>query len=157
MVNKDATYFTYMTPVGHLTLASDGKSITRLLLSTQVCEGTRRPTALTNEASNQIQEYMAGKRRSFDLPLAPQGSDFQKQVWDALCEIPYGETRSYRDIAEAVGNAKACRAVGNANNKNPIPLIIPCHRVIASNGGLGGYAYGLKTKIFLLNLEGVQL
>ncbi len=153
MVQNASTYFTYKTPVGHLTIASDGTAITHLALGARPCKGMHKPTALTNEASNQIQEYLAGKRTSFDLPLAPAGSAFQKQVWEALCAIPYGETRSYRAIAEAVDKPQACRAVGNANNKNPIPIIIPCHRVVSSSGGLGGYAYGLKMKSFLLDLE----
>ena len=96
---------------------------------------------------------MDGKRKSFDLPLKPEGTEFQKKVWNALLDIPYGETRSYKDIAVAIGNPKACRAVGMANNRNPISIIIPCHRVIGANGSLVGYGGGLPIKIELLNLE----
>ncbi|MGB4439469.1 MAG: methylated-DNA--[protein]-cysteine S-methyltransferase, partial [Sedimentibacter sp.] len=113
-----------------------------------VCE-----TKLINNASNQLNEYLNGIRTAFDLPLNPEGTEFQKKVWTALCEIPYGETRSYKQIAEAAGNSKASRAVGMANNKNPIMIFIPCHRVIGANGSLVGYAGGLDMKEKLLALE----
>ena len=95
----------------------------------------------------------AGRRREFQLPLAPKGTEFQQKVWKALLDIPYGETRSYGEIARAIGNPKASRAVGMANNRNPIAIIIPCHRVIGSTGKLVGYGGGLDKKEFLLNLE----
>ena len=101
----------------------------------------------------QLEEYFAGTRRSFDLKLAPVGTAFQRKVWSTLGTIPYGETRSYADVAALTGNPKACRAVGNANNKNPISVIIPCHRVIAADGTLGGYGGGEKFKMMLLNHE----
>lgn len=103
----------------------------------------------------QLSAYFRGELREFAVPLDLWGTDFQKQVWQALCKIPYGETRTYRDIAAAVGNPKACRAVGNANGKNPIPIIVPCHRVVAAGGKLGGYSGGLDKKEFLLKLEGI--
>lgn len=102
---------------------------------------------------HQLDEYFAGKRKSFDLPFALKGTVFQKKVWNALCDIPYGETRSYKDIAIAIGNPKACRAVGMANNKNPITIAFPCHRVIGSTGKLVGYAGGLEMKEGLLAME----
>jgi len=102
----------------------------------------------------QLEEYLAGSRRAFELPLRPAGTDFQRRVWRGLCDIPYGETRSYLDLATAVGNRRAVRAVGQANGRNPIGVVIPCHRVIAADGGLGGYAGGLDRKRLLLNLEG---
>lgn len=101
----------------------------------------------------QLIEYSQGKRQQFDLLLNPQGSDFQQQVWQQLIEIQYGQANSYLDIAKKIGNPKACRAVGMANGKNPIPIIIPCHRVIGSNGKLTGYAFGTKLKQQLLNVE----
>lgn len=150
---SERTYFVYPTPMGRITLASDGSSLTQLVYGAAELEGAQTPTALTNEAANQIQEYLAGKRKSFDLPLDPAGTPFQKKVWQALAEIPYGETRSYQQVASAIGNPKAMRAVGGANNKNPLPILIPCHRVIGVNGDLVGYAAGLKIKRFLLDLE----
>ena len=98
-------------------------------------------------------EYFDGKRKIFDLPLKPEGTEFQLKDWNALREIPYGETRSYKDIAIAIGNPKACRAVGTANHNNPISIIIPCHRVIGSDGSLTGYGGGLDKKTYLLELE----
>lgn len=105
------------------------------------------------EAKRQLTEYFAGSRREFDLPLAPQGTPFQLSVWQALLTIPYGATCSYRDIAEQVGNVKAVRAVGGANGRNPLPIVVPCHRVIGSNGKLTGFGGGIETKEFLLSLE----
>lgn len=148
-----ATFFPYVTPVGHVTIASDGTSITEIAFGRQTLAGAEKPTELTNRAANQLQEYFAGKRKRFDLPLDPHGTPFQRRVWNALSEIPYGETRSYRQIAEAIGNPGAQRAVGSANNKNPLPIVIPCHRVIGANGKPVGYGGGLKTKEFLLDLE----
>jgi methylated-DNA-[protein]-cysteine S-methyltransferase len=103
----------------------------------------------------ELSEYFAGKRRSFDVALAPEGTDFQKTVWAALTKVPYGQTRSYGEQAASIGNPKAVRAVGAANGRNPIGIVIPCHRVIGSNGALTGYAGGLRNKEFLLKLEGI--
>lgn len=150
---SERTYFVYPTPMGRITLASDGASITQLVFGAVELEGTNVPTVLTNEAANQVQEYLAGKRKEFDVPLEPAGTAFQKEVWCALGRIPYGETRSYQQVAQMIGNPRAMRAVGGANNKNPLPLLIPCHRVIGVNGDLVGYAAGLKIKRFLLDLE----
>ena len=108
---------------------------------------------LFREATRQLEAYFSGKLESFDLKLAPEGTEFQKSVWKALCKIPYGETRTYKDIAASIGKPKAYRAVGLANNRNPIAIIVPCHRVIGSNGKLTGYASGLDVKAFLLKLE----
>ena len=110
-------------------------------------------SALIKTAHSQLAEYFEGRRRYFDLPLSLVGTDFQVRCWRALCDIPYGETRSYRDIAEAAGSPKACRAVGMANNRNPIAIIVPCHRVIGADGSLVGFGGGLDVKIFLLELE----
>ncbi|MEG1826951.1 MAG: methylated-DNA--[protein]-cysteine S-methyltransferase [Gordonibacter sp.] len=153
MVFASPTYFTYPMPLGRLTIGSDGQALCAIAFGEAQLSGEKRATELTNRAANQLQEYFAGKRRSFDLPLAPAGTDFQKLVWRALEEIPYGQTRSYSDIAHAIGNPKACRAVGGANNKNPLPIVVPCHRVIGANGTLVGYGGGTKIKTYLLNLE----
>ena len=102
----------------------------------------------------QLAEYFAGERTRFDLPLAPAGTDFQRRVWSALRDIPYGETRSYAELARTVGRPRGSRAVGQANRRNPIGVVIPCHRVIAADGGLGGYAGGLDRKRRLLEIEG---
>lgn len=150
----ELTYFVYPTPMGRITLASDGAAITNLVFGAAQLDGVETPTALTNEAANQIQEYLAGKRTVFDLPLAPAGTAFQQQVWRALQDIPYGTTRSYAQVAAAIGKPKAMRAVGGANNKNPLPILIPCHRVVGQNGDLVGYAAGVGIKKFLLDLEG---
>jgi methylated-DNA-[protein]-cysteine S-methyltransferase len=113
--------------------------------------------ALGEEAKRQLEEYFAGKRKEFDLPLQPEGTSFQQAVWKALQTIPFGETQTYGEIAKAIGKPKASRAIGQANNRNPIVIIIPCHRVIGANKQLTGYAGGLWRKEFLLNLENNSL
>ena len=112
-----------------------------------------KDTKLLVKAKNELEEYFEGKRKEFDLPLKQEGTEFQKKVWNALSKIPYGEKRTYKEIAKMIGNEKASRAVGMANNKNNIPIIIPCHRVIGSNGKLVGYVLGLDIKQYLLDLE----
>lgn len=147
------TFFVYPTPLGRITLACDGTALTRMVFGAEQLLGQYEPCSITNRASTEIQEYLAGRRTSFSVPLNPQGTDFQKRVWNALQNIPYGQTRSYKEIAQVLGNEKAVRAIGMANNKNPLPIFIPCHRVIGTNGDLVGYAFGLKIKQFLLDLE----
>lgn len=115
--------------------------------------GNSLESRLLDKAEDQINEYLSGQRRSFDIPLELEGTDFQKKVWAELVKIPYGQTRSYKEIAKNLKDANASRAVGTANGRNPISLIVPCHRVIASDGTLGGYAGGLPIKKFLLKLE----
>lgn len=110
-------------------------------------------TAFTDEVFAQLTDYFQGKRKNFSFPYELHGTDFQKKVWNALCRIPYGETRSYKEIAIAVGNEKASRAVGMANNKNPITIVVPCHRVVGSSGKLVGYAGGIEMKQYLLAME----
>lgn len=112
-----------------------------------------KETAITGKAAEQLNEYLAGRRKEFDIPLSPEGTEFQQAVWKALMEIPYGATRSYGQIAKSIGKPRACRAVGMANNRNPIAILIPCHRVIGSCGKLTGYAGGLDIKEKLLDIE----
>ena len=148
--------FYYNTKIGRIGIEENGIAITKLdFISKDVQEEIieENETALLKEAIKQLNEYLDGKRSSFDLPLEPKGTEFQKKVWNALKEIPYGETRSYGEIAKIIGNEKASRAVGMANNKNPIAIIVPCHRVIGANGKLVGYAGGLDLKEKLLQLE----
>ncbi|HTS76732.1 MAG TPA: methylated-DNA--[protein]-cysteine S-methyltransferase [Bryobacteraceae bacterium] len=151
------------TPIGKLLIAGDENAIHRIefpkrgkpaLPERDWILSAKGPVA---EAVRQLREYFAGKRTGFDLPLAPQGTDFQRGVWRRLQEIPYGETISYGELARRVGNPKASRAVGAANGSNPIPIVIPCHRVIGSNGKLTGFGGGLPTKEALLALEARQL
>ncbi len=147
-------YWQLPSPVGMLTLVSDGESLLELHMdklrigADWVKDQRRLRTVCT-----QLEAYFAGRRRNFDLPLAPRGTAFQQRVWQALRTIPFGQTCSYRDLAGMIGNPAASRAVGGANRRNPIGLIIPCHRVIAADGGLGGYACGLARKRWLLEHE----
>ena len=140
---------TVKTPLGDLCITETEGCITGLCWR---CGG-HEETPLLLEAERQLSEYFEGRRKAFDLPLAPNGTPFQCAVWQALTEIPYGETRTYGEIAGAVGRGKAFRAVGMANHCNPIPVIIPCHRVIGADGSLTGYADGLDRKARLLALE----
>lgn len=140
------------TPIGPLTLESDGQAVTALRFGIHG-ETSPLPCPVLATAARELAEYFAGQRRNFTVPLSPAGTDFQKKVWDALLSIPYGETATYGQIAQRVGNPKACRAVGMANHVNPLPIFIPCHRVVGSSGNLTGYAGGLETKRFLLRLE----
>jgi O-6-methylguanine DNA methyltransferase len=117
----------------------------------------RRDAKRCKEAAEQLGEYFAGRRREFDLELAPVGTDFQLRVWRALRDIPFGAVRNYGDVARAIGQPKATRAVGQANGRNPLPIVIPCHRVLASDGTIGGFSAGLDIKHRLLALEGVEL
>ncbi len=153
MQRTNRTFFTYRTPRGKITLESDGQALTRVVFGQQVLNGTEKPTDLTNLAATQLQEYFAGKRSTFSVPLNPEGTPFQKLVWEALLTIPYGQTRTYKQIAEQIGHPQSFRAVGGANNKNPLPIFIPCHRVIGTDGSLTGYASGTKIKAGLLDLE----
>jgi len=154
------TYYHYAdTPIGKLLLAGDGKSLQ--LLGFPCGKMQRRhendwveDAKPFKQVTVQLKEYFAGDRTRFELDLTPQGTDFQCEVWQALQEIPYGETWSYGELAKRVGRPKASRAVGAANGVNPIPVIIPCHRVIGSNGKLTGFGGGLPTKEYLLALEG---
>ena len=152
MIDMETIFF-YDTPVGKLCIGEENGCITHVTWSKIPQEYVLEETELILNCKKQLEEYFAGNRKTFDLPLAPAGTAFQQKVWKALTEIPYGETRTYGEIAVAVGNPKAARAVGMANNKNPIGIIIPCHRVVGANGKLVGYAGGMEKKEFLLELE----
>jgi methylated-DNA-[protein]-cysteine S-methyltransferase len=145
----------YNTPIGKIGFTEDGLAITSVaFIPGEVDIDTSiEETTLLADAYNQLMEYLNGDRKDFSLPLNPAGTPFQKKVWEVLRSIPYGETLSYKEVAEKAGNSKASRAVGMANNRNPIPVIIPCHRVIGADGKLVGYGGGLPTKIKLLTLE----
>ena len=140
------------SPIGPLTVSEENGALTQVLFGAHEEAGEKVPVLA--EAERQLREYFSGTRREFDLPLNPSGTEFQKAVWRALQAIPCGETRSYAEIARAVNRPRAFRAVGMANHCNPIPVIIPCHRVVGANGALTGYAGGLPFKEFLLRLEG---
>lgn len=145
------------SPVGRLRLVSDGEHLIAIEfenLQAATTDDVERSDAALNACGKQLKEYFAGRRREFDLPLSPAGTEFQQNVWAALKAIPYGELRSYRDIAEGLDKPKAVRAVGAANGRNPLPIVVPCHRVIGSDGSLTGFAGGLEAKKILLRLEG---
>ena len=144
--------YSYETALGSVTFVEEDGAL--LAITTQhTYEGERLETPLIQEAYRQLNEYLIGVRKCFDLPLNPRGTEFQQQVWKALCDIPYGGTRSYKQIAEAIGNPKAVRAVGMANNRNPLLIVITCHRVIGANGKLVGFGAGIEKKEYLLKLE----
>ncbi len=146
------------SPVGQLLIAADEAAVTMISFregrhAGQVAEGWRRGGALVAEAERQLDEYFQGRRTRFDLPLAPSGTPFQLRAWKALEDIPYGATRSYGEQARAMGQARAVRAVGAANGRNPIAIVVPCHRVIGGDGRLTGYGGGLDVKGYLIELE----
>jgi methylated-DNA-[protein]-cysteine S-methyltransferase len=144
------------SPIGRLRLLSNGAQLTGIEFEGQYSTqpGCETGDPVLAESIRQLRDYFAARRRSFTLPLAAQGTAFQRSVWAALASIPFGEVRSYRDIAHDIGNPAAVRAVGAANGRNPLPIVVPCHRVIGSNGALTGFAGGLPAKTFLLRLEG---
>ena len=156
-------YFTYTdSPIGPLLLRSDGEALTGIFmdlpggppsgLSEWTEDAAARPFA---ETIRQLEEYFKGARREFDLPLRARGTEFQQRAWKSLTDIPYGETRSYGEQAKRIGNPKASRAVGLANGSNPLPIVVPCHRVIGADGSLTGFGGGLERKRWLLAHEGV--
>ena len=156
-----ATYHDFKTPIGTMRLVGGEDSVARIDLPNRATEAPdpawvasngALPTALA-DAKRQIAEYFAGGRREFDLPLTLEGTDFQRSVWDELRRIPFGETISYGELAVRIGKPTASRAVGAANGRNPLPVVVPCHRVIGSSGRLVGYGGGLPTKQALLDLE----
>jgi methylated-DNA-[protein]-cysteine S-methyltransferase len=142
------------SPIGELLLTLDGDALSRLLMPPHGPDPTWvRDDAAFAKVVDQLDRYFAGELRDFDLPIAPAGTPFQLQVWQALREIPYGRTWSYRELATRIGNPNASRAVGLANGRNPISVVVPCHRVIGANGTLVGYGGGTERKRWLLDLE----
>lgn len=160
----DIKYCTFESEIGRVVLYEKYGGICAVDLEGKNVPGLRdrlfrdaelqeEETELLLQAVREMKEYFAGRRRTFDLPLYMEGTDFQKRVWNALLQIPYGETRSYGEMAAMIGNRKACRAVGMANNRNPLMILVPCHRVIGADGSLVGYGGGLHIKEWLLALE----
>jgi methylated-DNA-[protein]-cysteine S-methyltransferase len=148
------------TPIGVLTVAVQDDAVCHVLFENgkygpATREGWTRDANAVRAAREQLLAYFAGERRVFDLPLRPAGTPFQLQVWEALREIPFGATRSYSDVARRIGSPKSVRAVGAANGRNPLPIIVPCHRVIGSNGTMTGFGGGIPVKQFLLVHEGI--
>lgn len=144
--------YSFETPIGYLTLEGDSKSLSKVSFL-ETSDQKSPNSKVLREARKQLDEYFSGYREAFDIPLSPEGTDFQKKTWNALIKIPFGSSATYGDIAKEVKCPNGQRAVGMANNKNPLAIIVPCHRVIGKNGTLTGYAGGLKAKKFLLNLE----
>lgn len=145
----------FSTAIGKIGLVANETAVLRLLFDgeTDSEQPMERSTALLQDAGGQLLDYLAGRRRQFALPLAPTGTAHLRRIWDAVSAIPYGQTRSYRQIAAALGNPRSARVIGLANHRNPLPIFIPCHRVIGSDGQLTGYRGGLPLKQTLLELE----
>jgi len=149
------------SPIGPLTVAADSHGLRHILFARgKAIKGRDNwkyaPSFLVG-ARTQLLDYLHGKRKKFDLPLAPEGTVFQLHVWQALADIPFGCTWSYRQLAQNIGCPNAARAVGQANGRNPLPIVLPCHRVIGQNGSLTGFSGGLELKIALLKLEGITI
>ena len=156
--------YTYIdSPIGRLLLGTDGEALTRIDmdvadrpprdLENWACDATAGPLP---EVARQLEEYFTGRRRVFDLPIRLEGTEFQRRAWRMLMEIPYGQTRSYGEQAKRIGNPNASRAVGLANGRNPIPIVVPCHRVIGADGSLTGFGGGIERKRWLLAHEGLH-
>lgn len=153
MIGDVLTYYIYRAPLGRITLACNGTALTHVAFGAVDFKGEHRACALTNQASNQILEYLAGKRKTFTMPLEPKGSDYQKRVWEYVCSIPYGQTRTYAQVAADLGSPKGLHSVSSACNHNPLPFFIPTHRIIGIHGDMGGFVGGPTVKRFLLDLE----
>ena len=153
------------SPIGRLQLVATDQGLSHLLFDQQLgkdseldgdsAESDTHPVLAA--ATAQLEEYFAGRRQEFDIPLDLTGTEFQRAAWSALASVPFGETRSYRQQAEAIGRPKAVRAIGAANGKNPVPIVLPCHRIVGSDGSLTGYGGGLPIKVYLLNHEQTQV
>ncbi|MGN1272803.1 MAG: methylated-DNA--[protein]-cysteine S-methyltransferase [Lactobacillus sp.] len=152
---KDISKLTIKTPIGLLEITAEGDAIVgvKLVKHENEVKGNDSSMKMAQKAKDELEEYFAGKRKEFDLPLRAEGTDFQKKVWEQLRKIPYGETRTYGEVAQMMGNPKASRAIGMANHNNPILILTPCHRVIGSDGSLTGYAAGIEAKKYLLDFE----
>ncbi|RIY33253.1 hypothetical protein CJP74_02170 [Psittacicella melopsittaci] len=152
IAKEELNFAVYSCQLGYLKIYYDEHLVVALTLE-EHCSNQGRKTPLTDQVYQQIEEYLAGKRKTFTFAYELRGTDFAKQVWQELQKIPYGQVRSYKQIAQSLGKPNACRAVGNANTQNPLPLVFPCHRVINANGKIGGYAFGVEKKAYLLELE----
>ena len=146
------TYCTFESPIGTFYIGEE-KGYIVYLSKTEPQNAQKGMSILLLTAASMLREYFAGRRKDFPLPLKAEGTEFQQSVWRALLKIPYGETKSYKQVAEMAGNEKACRAVGMANHNNPIMILIPCHRVIGSDGSMTGFGTGISDKEYLLKLE----
>ena len=154
MNKENINHFEFGSPIGCIAVEDNSREITAVrFLKDKTAENFNKPSELAVLARKQLDEYFSGSRKAFDLPILMNGTDFQKSVWTELLNIPYGEICSYKDIAVRIGKPNACRVVGGANNKNNIPIIVPCHRVIGAGGKLVGYSDGLEIKKFLIDLE----
>lgn len=150
-MTQEITTYRCPSPIGDLYVSVQNNMLTHISITPTDNFVERR-----NNFTQQLTEYFNGQRQTFSLPLNPDGTKFQQMVWQALLDIPYGKTATYKQIAEHIGRPTACRAVGNAIHHNPLPIVIPCHRVVGSNGKLTGFALGLDTKKILLHIEGVK-
>lgn len=144
-------YSYYNSKIGIVKIGECGGAVCEIKITDR--SGESAPSALSDTAFAQIAQYLDGKRKSFNFPTVMKGTEFQNRVWSMLCDIPYGETRTYGEIAALLGNPKAARAVGSACNRNPLLIIVPCHRVLGANGSLTGFAAGIKIKKYLTELE----
>lgn len=143
----------YKTPIGIVRMEECDEAVTALYVEEEFDQEQDQETALLKETSQQLMEYFKKERTTFDIPVKLEGTEFQKKVWEALLHIPYGTTQSYGEVAKQIQNPKAVRAIGGACNRNPVMIIVPCHRVIGHNGSLVGFGAGLERKEYLLNLE----
>ncbi len=151
---KRTCHYFYQTPIGKIQIVADEQHLYAISYRDRASESSiEKENEVIRQTIHQLKEYFEGKRKEFNLPLAPQGTPFQQKVWQALLAIPYGQTRSYGQIAAAIGKPQACRAIGMTNHRNPIAIVIPCHRVIGANGKMVGYAGGVEIKEQLLALE----
>jgi methylated-DNA-[protein]-cysteine S-methyltransferase len=146
-------YFAYHMPPGRLTIVADGDELVRILFGAVELPCELRSSTVTNTAATELLEYFAGKRTSFDIPYRLKGSAFQRRVWEASTHIPYGQTLTYQDVAEGIGKPTSFRAVGSAVAHNPLPIVVPTHRIVASDGTVGDFADAPKVKQYLVELE----
>lgn len=150
---RDQAHYVYRTPHGPITIGVTGEAVSAVALGDVKLAGPRKPTALSNECANQLLEYFAGKRSSFNIPLKLQGSAFQREVWQALQNIPYGQTRTMSEVAEAIGKPESFRMVGSAVKKNPLVVLVPAHRVVGANGKTPGTDAQAQRRAAFLELE----
>ncbi len=146
-------FYEYESDIGVLSIVEEDNQIIKLVINKQITDIQKQETPLINKTYNQIQEYLNGKRLKFEIPILLKGTEFQKKVWEKLISVPYGEVTSYKYVATQIGLPNASRAVGNACNKNPLLIIVPCHRILGSDKTLKGFAAGISVKEKLLNLE----